>query len=155
MRKQYFTTIALFMHFIAPAQFTNRSNVSGLENLIAQKQSVANSTSEIDEAAPFFEFEGLVGKSTGLKQLDELRRKIEKRSAVRLIFLQVESDSTGLTSITVEAVSEGKKYPPSKHRINEAADFGLFVLVYQQQRYFFVGAKSTWPSQLHDLIAIR
>ena len=155
MRKHYCTVVTIVICLSGSAQTANADRLSALENLIANQESLKNAIRPEDDAVPIFEFGEMIDRTTDLKKLADLRRKLGKKYGITLVYLQIENDSTGLTSITVDASSAARRYGSVKYPVPIGEDFGMFVLLYQRQRYFFIGAKSSWPLQLHDLLANR
>ena len=159
MRKLLFSLIATSAIFQLYGQIENRTNINSasLDYLIRKVQT--NQTTQTpdsgSESLPTFEFTWTINQMTTLEDLARLKRKAATRLGIMVSYRQIEFDSAGLYSITIEAATKKERYPSVTRKIKIDDDFGLHAIKYENRHYFFVGNRANWPEQLHNFIARR
>lgn len=108
-----------------------------------------------DPCAPSFLFEASISRATTLNDLAKIQRRVRRHLALTLTYRHIEFDSSGLSALSVDAISRFGTYRVYNVKITDRDEYGIYEVSYRGLRRWFVGSRSEWPESFHALLTCR
>jgi hypothetical protein len=133
-----------------------QNKLDGLEKLLNECYYNHDQGAETkNQDPPSIIFQAAIKRSATLKDLVKLQRTVQRHFGVKLIYRFIEFDSSGLSSISIEAKLSSGISKVYNFKLTDSRDYEKFAIVLQGQRKWIIASKTDWQESFQVLLTCR